>query len=431
MIFIHGSLAMGGVETFIVRMAKQRYKQDKQTVIILLSTEDKSDKGLVEEARKYAKLLFLPDVVFLPSFASKIYPFHLVLLLKIKNEISQYFEDTRHVHATSGICILFYSKIIKLLPRNHSFTVGVYHSTEFTWGGKELPFFERANRDFFYNRLNRDNIIFFNESMKPLHEGYIGKSFDGVNLFPLGVVDDEFSRNPTLPVAKDNILRLVSVGRLVNFKTYNLHMLDVVSKLIDLGVSVKYDIYGIGPLEQEMEKSIANLNLGGIVSLKGLLDYNSFSETISSYDIFIGSGTAIIQASSLGVASIVGIECVDAPVTYGFFSHIQGFSYNEDNLYDKMPIVDVINEYANASVASKIELSELHKQKANEFTMETCVNNFEVVCPTAVDMSRFGAEKEFMLYMRYSLSFLWTSFVAKLNKSSLSEKIRDSDAPKV
>ena len=86
MLFIHGSLAMGGVETFILRMAKQRAAENKSTVIILLSAEHRSDSGLVMEARKYATLLFLPDITSLPGALARYFPFHLSLFLPIKTD---------------------------------------------------------------------------------------------------------------------------------------------------------------------------------------------------------------------------------------------------------------------------------------------------------------------------------------------------------
>ena len=48
--------------------------------------------------------------------------------------------------------------------------------------------------------------------------------------------------------------------------------------------------------------------------------------------VFVGSGTSIIESSALGIPSIIGIESNNDGETYGFFSNLRGYSYNEDNL---------------------------------------------------------------------------------------------------
>lgn len=424
MLFIHGSLAMGGIETFILRMAKQRAAENKETVIILLSVEKRSDAGLVAEARKYATLLFMPDLTVLPAAIVRFFPFHLSLLLPIKAGLRVQLKNVTHVHVTCGICAYFYAHIARYLPENVKFSIGVYHSLEFIWGGSNLPFFERKNRTLFFDKLSKSSIIFFNESMVPLYEKASGQSFQDVNLFPLGVVES----SDLAPLSGQHVisdtLKLVSVGRLVPFKTYNLHMIDVVAQLHQLGVSVVYDIYGDGPLEAVMQKKIAEQGLQGVVNLKGLLNYKLFADVISEYDIFVGSGTAIVQAAGLGVSAIVGIENTDTADTYGFLADLDGFSYNEDGLYKKKPIVEVLKHYLSISVADRAELSKRHVAKACEFSMAQCVSNFDHIPHHNLEPETILGKHPFILKLCYSKSFFAASLKARLNKSSLSEQVR-------
>ncbi|GAA0538456.1 glycosyltransferase [Rheinheimera aquimaris] len=428
MLFVHGSLAMGGVETFILRMAKQRAAENKTTVIILLSAEHRSDSGLVMEARKYATLLFLPDLTRLPRVLARYFPFHLSLLLPIKPELAKLLKNIEHVHATSGISAYFYAHISKYLPAEVKFTIGVYHSLEFSWGGRALPYFERKNRSLFFDKISKSSIIFFNESMVPLYEKVSGQSFQAVNLFPLGVIEssDTDLKQISQPQGSGNSLKLVSVGRLVPFKTYNLHMIDVVAKLLQDGIAVEYDIYGDGPLEPDMKKKISEQGLQKHINLKGILDYDRFSEVVSSYDIFIGSGSAIVQAAGLGVSAIVGIENTALAETYGFLAELDGFSYNEDGLYAKRPIVEVLQSYSKLPADARVSLSQRHIDKAKEFSMAKCVDNFDrIPCYTLDAKSVFG-RLPFLTRFCYSASLFMSSLKARLSNSSLSERVREN-----
>ena len=429
MIIIHGSLAMGGVETFILRMAKQRHNENKSTVIMLLSAEQGSDSGLVAEARKYATVLFLPDITSLPELVSRYFPFHLSLLLPIRADLGKYLKDVTHVHATCGISAYFYAHIAKHLPPNVKFTIGVYHSLEFCWGTQQLPYFERKNRELFFDKTSKGSIIFFNESMLPLYEKVRGQSFSEVNLFPLGVIESSNTSQEQIsqPSLSGSSLKLVSVGRLVPFKTYNLHMIDVVAKLLRDGIAVEYDIYGDGPLEQEIRKRVSEQGLQTHINLKGILDYDRFAEVVSSYDIFIGSGSAIVQAAGLGVSAIVGIENIEVPDTYGFLADIDGFSYNEDGLYSKKPIIEVLGSYSKLSGAERNALSQRHIRKANEFSMAQCVANFDNIQHYYLKPQTLLGRYPFTLKLCYSISLFMSSLKARLSNSSLSDKVRENN----
>jgi len=49
MLFIYGSLALGGIETFFVRMAKARAEIGMKTKILLLNNKERSNPELLDE----------------------------------------------------------------------------------------------------------------------------------------------------------------------------------------------------------------------------------------------------------------------------------------------------------------------------------------------------------------------------------------------
>jgi glycosyltransferase involved in cell wall biosynthesis len=126
--------------------------------------------------------------------------------------------------------------------------------------------------------------------------------------------------------------RLVSIGRLDHFKTYNLTMLSVVRRLRDLGHDVSWDVYGTGMLQSRMTSKIAELNLGRHVRLMGNVDYRRIPEVLADAFAFIGSGLSMMEASACGVPSLPAIEYADLPQTFGFPHEIEGISFFEPSL---------------------------------------------------------------------------------------------------
>ncbi|WP_140919912.1 glycosyltransferase family protein [Limnobaculum xujianqingii] len=431
MIFVHGSLALGGVETFFIRMAKERLKRGLKTTIVLLSDESSSNPDLLSEARKYASVYFISDLLFFGGFLTKILPPHAYFFLPLNmNKVFNIFHNAEHVHVSCGWCAVFSFIFFKKLGENIPLSIGLYHSLEFVWKGldKNLPYFEMVNRKIFFNILSDKNIIFFNDNMINFYNSHNKRDFSKVNLFPLGVISKNTIVNQSMERPNDNhSIRICSVGRLEYFKKYNLWMVDVVANLKQHGCKVIYDIYGNGTLYNEINNKINTLGLSDNISLRGNLDYSKFCSTIMQYDLFIGSGTAIVEAAGLGIPSIIGIENIETPQTYGFFCDIKGFSYNEDGMpQDKVGVEELIYNYMKLNDNEIASLSEKNKNKAELFSIESCVDNFNGISLREIDISSVKNESSLIGRIRYACSLFLYSIRCRMSGKTLSSVVRES-----
>lgn len=422
MLFIYGALQLGGIETFYVRMAKARYLKGEKTKFLLIAKKSSSDEELLREAKKYADVYFLDD--YLVGNIFRLLTLHFLLIKPISfKKIAHVFDGVRQIHVSHSIYGLLYLRVKKILDLDVPLTMGVYHSKEFIWGGDDrLPFYERINRILFGCLLKSKSVYFFNEKLPELYSDYYDFNKDEINTFPLGVIES-ISSIDSLAKTKSSPLRIVSVGRLVGFKSYNLWMVDLVNKLSGL-IDIEYHIYGTGPLEKDIIAKVACNGLSDKVLLKGSLPYSEFKNTISKYDLFVGSGTAIVEASSLGVPSIVGIESVVEPVSYGFICDIEGYSYNEDDLYRKLSVYDLLVMYHSLSEDDVLSLKARHISWAEKFTMNSCLDNFDRRIPLAYQ-TRICPDVNFMTSLKYSVSFFLYSLRCRLMGGRLSDKVYD------
>lgn len=416
MLFIYGNLPIGGIETFYIRMAKARSKRGLKTKFLFLADEAKCELDILDDLRKYSEVFFIKDFLKRSFFSEFTSYFWLLKSLNYKR-LNLLFCDVRHVHAAESVYAMFFYKINQKLNLNCILTVGVYHSREYIWEyNNKIPYYEKINRKLFSSLMQNNQVFFFDQRTPVKYCQYYEVDINLVDkerIFPIGVLDKEINFSKNLRSC-DGLIKICSVGRLVDFKSYNLWMLKIINKITEM-VDVQYDIYGSGPLQDEMMKIIKEEGVSDRVTLKGDLPYSTFDQVVLEYDLFVGSGTAIIESAKLGVPSIVGIESNPEPTTYGFICDVDGFSYNEDFLYEKKNFLDFLSKYLEMSCLEKKELGSRHRNWANKFSMDICVENFDRVLYSNntknIDIGYFSS-------FAYACSFFLFSRVLKLKNLS-------------
>lgn len=404
MLFIYSELAIGGIQTFYVRMAKARHALGKKTKFLLVRERRFSDEYLLEEAMKYADVFFLDEIASVSAQTLRWIPSSCLLLTPLRwAKVEEILNGVEHTHVSHAIYALLYMRMARVVGKAAKYTIGVYHFREFTWDFEGYtPYFQKINKNVFSSQAQ--NRIFFNETVLSGYESYFRCSFRKARLFPLGVIEETAEKYLERKEKRLRSVLIVSIGRLVSFKSYNLWMIDVIAKLIHQGASISYHIYGDGPLRQEMQSKIDSLQMGDYIQLKGVLAYQKMSSILQSADLFVGSGTSIIDASALGVPSIIGIEAEQEPVTYGYLCEVPGFSYNENNLYPKKKVIDVINSYLQSDTDDVVSLCKQHIEKASIFTTEACERNFAAISVKETPQKELVNYTGFIFRLIYSVN---------------------------
>lgn len=413
MLIVYNNLALGGIETFFVRLAKQRAQSGKTTKIILLMPRESNDASLLAEMQKYAEVYFFDDIFRRRNWLNWRYylchPFN-------RERVSAILEGVQMIHVTAGAHLLLVERMFRAFSVSMPVTVGVYHTQEFVWKHGRVPYFDQVHRRYFHRTVPAFNKFCFAETSRQYIAQVSGENLDGAQVFRLGVVESQPYREDYWDRAKPDSradLRICAVGRLVSFKAYNLWMMDVVRQLVDAGVNVTFDIYGTGPLEAEMQARIAALGIERHVRLMGNLNYFDFNAKVSSYDLFIGSGTAIVQAAWLGVPSIIGIESETEPVSYGYFSDYYMHEYHHRDLgFAKRPVAEIIQDFLALPADQVQALSRAHFQASQPFNMDACDQGFSLPFQ-AVDFSR--AHYNTLLYYASRTLFFVVSKSIKLD----------------
>ncbi|BAO79990.1 glycosyltransferase [Serpentinimonas raichei] len=415
MIFIANVLEMNGGSTFLLRVCEEYKKQNKPVAVLVL--RNKFDVDILQKLKKLANVYFLHEFLIENAvfFRAHLTIWGLIHWAKLFKTFSP-FGYSLHVMGMFGLIFA-----CRMLNKNEKIkiSVGIYHQNEFLFKKTNHFFLNKALECF--AKLDPKQIVFYNEATKINYAHHFSRDYAESKILPIGIqVPAEI-----FPY-KSNSMEIVSLGNLVNFKTYNEHTIKTLPHLLKKFPLIKYKIYGTGEMKHYLVNLVRKLNLDNSVEFCGAVEYSRFQETLKNSALFVGSGTSLIEAASFGIPAVVGIESIDEPLTYGFISDIEGLSYNEN--VDYLKKVSYISLFEKFFGDKKIreELSARCKKKSEEFCICKTIAGFDELnlqlnkLNLASKLSRYDLTKMLISFIVVAFNHLFfkeKSFASRRNQS--------------
>jgi glycosyltransferase involved in cell wall biosynthesis len=209
---------------------------------------------------------------------------------------------------------------------------------------------------------------------------------------------------------KKKMLRVVSVGRLVDFKAYNMGSSGIVRACLDRGVDVIWDIYGDGPQYSAIKAEIDDLNLTTSVRLMGELNYAEFALKVAEYDLFVGMGTSALEAAMVGVPTICA-TVDEALHCYGYLHELPFGNVGELQITrPSVEIAGLIQGYAASDWDYRVRISRQCREAAEKYGMPQFVGSISrMAAATNASPSKYLKRGIAELY-----SFATESWLAKV-----------------
>lgn len=344
-VVVQMSFSMGGIETMTLRMAKSIVSNGDILVVC-------GDKGPMSVLLPHDTDFFLVtrdrDVLnILPQYLKTKYPSLEVVLISF------------HPWSLVACYILRYRLGLHRVNCVRNFHL-VTHSRSFFFSTK-FPLVNKFLRIIFLSPP-KSSVFFMNDAARDAHvkEWKTDLSGYGVLRLPLAMVE------PSWNLSENNYINIVSVGRLVPFKAYNRAASSIVRSLLNNGVMVKWDIWGDGDDKDLIEEEIRMHDVAESVVLRGVLPYSEFMGSIINYDVFVGMGTALLEAAQSGIPSICAIDDC-SHFSYGFLHEAPIDSVGDLVLgVVQIPIIEVLQRFYNASPVNRQEIGRLCAKSARE-----------------------------------------------------------------
>lgn len=395
MIFIANTLVLNGGSTFLLRACKELNHRGVMPIVLVLFGHKGSN--VADELSRVAKIVTLKSLVW--SFFSFLFirQFGVFLPFDKRRIHSVFGRNIRSFHVM-GIFGLIVAKRLSKVLGGVPITVGVYHQNEFFYLAPSSYFSHWVHRELFITP--GENMIFFNEGNREFYAKNFNKNFLLSPVLPIGIEIPEI--NSDVWIKNRELFLIISIGNLVGFKTYNRHVISCLRQLRAEYPNVRYEIYGDGEELAALREHSISLGVNDLVKFCGHFDYAKFEQIVIRAHVFVGSGTAILESAALGVPSIVGIESIQEPLTYGFISDVIGLGYNEAGLDMPLaPMLKCIEAMFEAGDDVLQNKSIACRKKAREFSVEEMMDGFLKSEVSANLQCKLNSIEVFLLFISF------------------------------
>jgi glycosyltransferase involved in cell wall biosynthesis len=361
-LFLIAQLTVGGIETYILRVARAAHASGiKVSVWVVKQRTDRELQAMLEQVAtvRFLAPSFLPVPLWVsaPSFP----------------------EDVDLVFTTGRTSLLFAASAAARARIPVRLVAGVFSQWEYSVDDGSQKHTLAAG---LISQLGSSNMVFCTEGCRNDHAAALGPAYASALVSPLLVELPGARSTPARQLAAP--LRIVSVGRLVPFKTSNQQMPTVLAELKARGIEATWTLYGTGEELSAIEAAIARAGVVDNVVLAGILPYSKLHDTIAASDVYIGGGTTIIEASAIGVPALVALDENPQATSPGFFADTTG-DYTSDAAPDTelVPIVDLLEQLARMGPEDIAAVKARSRARAARYDVANAPAELETIARTA------------------------------------------------
>jgi glycosyltransferase involved in cell wall biosynthesis len=246
----------------------------------------------------------------------------------------------------------------------------------------------------FFAILPQKSTYFMNDAAKIAHQSFWNIPLGGYPIVriigrkPLALFRAKKAIDSVGIEHKGPVLRIVSVGRLVPFKGYNVNAPQIVRRLVDSGIDTTWDIWGYGPDEPTIVGKARQYDVADRVRVMGALPHAQFDETVSSYDVFVGMGTSVLEAANTGTPSCVAVEN-QGEACYGFLHEAPTDSVGDRvDGFPERRLEEVLRSFAILDTNARAQIGQADALAAQQ--KESTLDDFVAAILSAEPMKRIG-----------------------------------------
>lgn len=353
-VFLNRDTGTGGLQTAMLRMARWLKANGHEVILLTMHLGN-----LTEVLRQEAKIV---RVDYLNYFGARISP-----------DLRDTLRGIDCVHTFSWDSLLLAIQLSR--ATGAVLVTGVYHPRAFNFfPSNPRPYYADFYRQTFA-ALQDENIFFMNEGTRGTAKVDFDRPFQNSVLLPVPMELPAVRRPPLH--GKPAPLRLLSIGRLVNFKRYPFGLLSHLKKRNRSSPDLTFSIFGDGPDRLSLEQSVERLGLQESVFVRGELPYHSMEQTLLEHHVFIGMGTASLEAAASAMPTIVAPVYGDGKLLSGYFHEQTGYNYGESA--GSRPSEHVLDQLMSMSSDELRVLGERERKTAEQFETKSVMSRYLVL----------------------------------------------------
>lgn len=314
LLFIDEQLNVGGIAVLIARVSRLLLR-DGWKVTLIVRVAVPGAKAMLPEGLVLHELGVRFKRMYFPGYA-----------VRLAHNLG--FDGVDLVYATGVVASWLGTILSTFLPKHPRLLCAAYTQREYCYPrSRSFAHYGDLLRCENFDRNVPDAAkLFQSEVVRDNHSRSLGRDLceSSIAVVP---VDGERMQTGT---RRPDRHRIVSLGRLVAIKSYNLYMIEVVQRLRTKGHPVRWDVYGTGELEGEMRHRIEQAGMGDHIKLHGYVEDAEIPVVLAEAGAFVGQGTALIEAAFCRVPCVVGVLGSKTEETYGYVYDLPFGTFGEE-----------------------------------------------------------------------------------------------------
>ena len=348
--FVADGMDIGGIETLLIRMANQTAELGYPVIVV-------AQNGPCME-----------------SLGNKVSTFQLAaqkpLFSQLKQVPTDYLTDKTRVFIWAAtpyslVSIYKYQRHLNHRKRAQSVSVsGIFGPARSVRGLKSR--YDMMVHRLVLGWLPSKSVYFMSRAIQNTYIEQFGSYFANWPIHKLALDQSDYIWQPR----ESNVLKIVSIGRIAKLKPYNFGALDVVESMAEKNIAVHWDIWGHGDESELLKEAIRDRGLSSHVTFHGELPYSNFKQVALDADLFVGMGTAALEAALMGVPTVVALAWSRLG-TYGFLHQCPVDSIGEHCTgHEETTLIDVISKYSGYSTEQRVKIGLLCREAVSRKTSD-------------------------------------------------------------
>jgi hypothetical protein len=150
--------------------------------------------------------------------------------------------------------------------------------------------------------------------------------------------------------------------------------------LRDEGCEIHWDVYGGGAPDvvANFSATIRECGVEDSVAWHGELPYSEMRTALENATVFLGMGTAALEAAMLGIPTLIAVASIQEPLCYGFLHEVPFGILGEDGAYwlERRSIKDALSCLYRSPRAEYDKLVEMDRDYAMQYSSEALIPRF-------------------------------------------------------
>ena len=364
-------LAIGGTETYMVRMAQWAQKVGIKCYFAL------KENCCIDPSWK--------DIQKINNVNIQYFRFNLLKSIIVTKEFSEVLKNNNctliATDIASYIRFLRYKTIFRL--KNVNVLYYVLHPLVSKISDKKYI-------NFLYKRLFikeiENSFLYMDEECINGAKKIYKKNFDITNIYRLGCFINPLNTTLLEKKSQKNDFNILSISRMnFPFKGYQLGIVKSIPEIVENNPRISFTIIGDGPDSNILDEEILKLSFKYRKHIKriGNVPYSEIEQYFRDANLYIGMGTTLLDASATGLPSIVATWDSYEPKSIGYFFN------NWNNVGGDATLVNTELETYSSLISRISTLSSAEYLKISMLTYEQYRSNYNIddIMPKILEIS--------------------------------------------